>query len=89
MRSLFLTNLELTDERGQLRSYDYYITVDEIDIGPFACESYGICIEEQGGTRALLRGVTVSMPRIDELSRLLIRNAVTPVTLADVVSDWL
>jgi len=89
MRNLFLTHLELIDERGQLRSYDYYITVDEYCAGQFACESYGICIEEQGGSRATVRGITSSIPRIDELSRLLVRNAVTPVTLADVISDWL
>lgn len=89
MRNLFLTNLELTDERGRLRDYDYYITVDETDTGYASWESYGIRIEERGGLQATVRAITTSLARIEELGRLLVRNAVTPVTLADVISDWL
>lgn len=89
MRELFLKQLTLTDEKGQLRDYDYFITIDEMDVGRFACESYGIRIEEQGGSQAAVRNITSSIARIDELSELILRNAVTPTTLSDVVSDWL
>ena len=89
MRDLFLKQLTLTDENGQLRDYDYFITIDEMDVGRFSCEGYGIRIEERDGCRAAVHGITTSIARIDELSELILRNGVTPVTLADVVSDWL
>ena len=89
MRDLFLKNLKLRDEQGGIRSYDYYITIGELDVGKYACESYGVRIEEQGGMQASVDNITSSIARIDELSELILRNEVTPVTLADVVSDWL
>jgi len=89
MRDLFLEHLELIDERGRLRNYDYFITVEEMDVGRFVCESYGIRIEEQGGNQAAVHNITASIAKIDELSRLLLRNQVTPITLADVISDWI
>ncbi|MDE6107838.1 MAG: hypothetical protein K2F83_04085, partial [Oscillospiraceae bacterium] len=33
--------------------------------------------------------ITVSIPRIDELVDLLVRNQVSPTHLRDVVDDWL
>lgn len=89
MRELFLKTLDLPDETGVLRSYDYSILIDEMDVGPFSCESYGIRVAERGGTEALAPHVTCSAARIDELSDLVVRNAVTPTTLNDVLSDWL
>ena len=89
MRELFLKHVQLRDERGALRSYDYYITIGEMDVGKYICESYGIRVAEQGGEEAAVDNITASIDRIDELCELLIRNEVTPVTLADVVSDWL
>lgn len=90
MRELFLRTLTLKDERGAAHSYDYYVIIDEMDVGPFSCESYGIRIEEQGGgASALAPHVTCSIARIDELSELILRNGVTPLSLHDVVSDWL
>lgn len=89
MRTLFLKNEELTDESGKQRIYDYYITIDEVDVGPYVCEGYGVRIAERGGMQATVRSITNSIERIDELCELLIRGKVTPTTLADVVSDWL
>ena len=83
MRELYLQTLKLPDETGAERSYDYSILVGEMDVGPYSCESYGIKIVEKGGCEAS------SAARIDELSELLLRNGVTPVTLNDVLSDWL
>ena len=85
MRELFLKSLELTDAGGRFRRYDYYIIVDELDAG----ESYGIRIEERGGRQAAVRQITCSASRIEELAGLVLRGSVTPITLADVVSDWL
>ncbi len=89
MRELFLKTLDLPDETGTLRSYDYSILIDEMDVGPFSCESYGIRVAERGGAEASAAHVTCSAARIDELSDLVVRNAVTPTTLNDVLSDWL
>lgn len=88
-RELFLRTLELTDEREIRRSYDYFILIDQMDVGPFSCESYGIKVAERGGQAAVAPHVTCSIPRIDELSDLLLRNAVTPAGLKDVIQDWL
>ena len=89
MRELFLQTLKLPDESGAIRSYDYTILIDEMDVGPYSCESYGIRVAEQGGAEASVPNVTCSAARIDELSNLLLRNGVTPITLRDVLSDWL
>ena len=65
------------------------ILIGEMDVGAYACESYGIKVAEQGGEQALVENITCSASRIDELSGLLVRNSVTPAALHDVVSDWL
>lgn len=89
MRELFLQTVELADQAGTVRRYDYFILIGEMDVGAFACESYGVKIAEQGGGQASVPNVTCSAARIDELSGLLVRNGVTPATLNDVLSDWL
>ena len=89
MRELFLQTLTLPDESGQRHSYDYFILIGEMDVGPFSCESYGVRVAEQGGPEASAPNVTCSAARIDELSELLLRNGVTPTTFHDVLADWL
>ncbi|MDE7170589.1 MAG: hypothetical protein K2O11_01770 [Oscillospiraceae bacterium] len=89
MRELFLETLELADQTGTVRRYDYSILIGEMDVGPYACESYGVRISEQGGGQASVPNITCSASRIDELSGLLVRNGVTPTALRDVVLDWL
>ncbi len=90
MRDLFLKSLSLTDESGVRRSYDYYITIDEMEVGAYACESYGIRITRQdGGESEAVHNVTCSIARIDELCELVVGSGVTPLTLRDVISDWL
>ena len=89
MRELFLETVELADQNGAVRRYDYSILIGEMDVGPYACESYGVKISEQGGGQASVPNITCSASRIDELSGLLVRNGVTPTALRDVVLDWL
>ena len=89
MRELFLQTLALPDESGTVHRYDYSILIDEMDVGPFSCESYGVRVAEQGGAEASAPHVTCSAARIDELSTLLLRNGVTPTTFHDVLADWL
>lgn len=89
MRELFLETVELADQAGTVRRFDYSILIGEMDVGAYACESYGVKVAEQGGEQALVENVTCSASRIDELSGLLVHNCVTPAALHDVVSDWL
>ncbi len=89
MRELFLETVELADQAGAVRRFDYSILIGEMDVGAYACESYGVKVSEQGGEEACVPNVTCSAARIDELSGLLVRNGVTPAALIDVVSDWL
>lgn len=89
MRELFLETVELPDQSGAVRRFDYSILIGEMDVGPYACESYGVRISEQGGEQASVPNITCSASRIDELSSLLVRNGVTPAALRDVVLDWL
>lgn len=80
----------MEDEQGRARSYEYSILVDELDTGAFSCESYGLKIEEKGsGHSCAVPHITTSIARIDRLSGLVMAGGVTPVTLRDVVMDWL
>lgn len=90
MRELFLKRISIEDEQGRTRRFDYSILIDEMDVGPFSCESYGLQVKEQGsGEICSVPHITTSISRIDELCELVLEGRVTPLTLADVVSDWL
>jgi hypothetical protein len=69
----------------------YSILIDEITDGSGnTLESYGIRVSAlERGETTLLRHITVNRNKILELTQKLARNFVTPVTLRDVVYDWL
>ena len=70
--------------------YDYAILVDELQVGAFSCESYGAQVTNRNtGDRSDVPNITVSVPRIDALMDLLVRNQVGPIHLRDVIDDWL
>ena len=58
-------------------------------VGGLCCESYGIKVTGPDGDSQAVPNITVSVGRIDELAELVRRNQVSPVTLRDVVEDWL
>jgi len=90
MRELKLDLYSLYPGRADDGAYDYAILVDQVDVGAFACESYGVAVTSRAtGERADVPNITVSIPRIDALVDLLVRNQVGPVHLRDVVDDWL
>lgn len=70
----------------------YYITVDEVNDADadIYLENYGIgiTIAESGETR-IIPNITFSKTEILLLAALLASHLVTPVTLGDVVEDWL
>lgn len=89
MRALKLDLLSLYPEQADL-PYDYYILVDEKEVGAFCVESYGPqVVSRLTGERCQVPNVTVSVPRIDDLMELLVQNGVGPDHLQDVVDDWL
>lgn len=69
--------------------YRYAIVVDEMTVGGLCCESYGVKVTGPDGESETIPNITVSPARIDQLAELLRRNQVSPVTLRDVVEDWL
>lgn len=90
MRQLKLDVCSLYPEANQETPYEYAILVDELDVGAFACESYGARIVNRStGDWAEAPHITVSATRIDQLMELLVRNQVSPLHLGDVVEDWL
>ena len=90
MRERVVCTKQVEGEEGDAVRYRYSILIDEMDVGPFSCESYGVKIaQEPTGPSAVVAHVTTSIPRIDELMELLTRNSVTPAGLRDVVEDWL
>lgn len=80
---------ELLVESPRDCGYRYVILVDEMTVGGMSCESYGVRVTGPDGECAEIPNITVSAGRIDELVDLLRRNQVSPVTLRDVVDDWL
>ena len=80
---------ELLVESPRDCGYRYVILVDEMTVGEMNCESYGVRVTGPDGECAEIPNITVSAGRIDELVDLLRRNQVSPVTLRDVVDDWL
>ena len=80
---------ELLVESPRDCGYRYVILVDEMTVGEMNCESYGVRVTGSDGDCAEIPNITVSAGRIDELVDLLRRNQVSPVTLRDVVDDWL
>ena len=69
-----------------MRQVTYYLLAEENLEGT---EQYGVRVESETGDRAEVRKVTISSRSILELMGLLMRNTVTPVSLRDVIEDWL
>lgn len=67
----------------------YGLLVEDIEVDGFHCESYGVVLTAPDASTKRCRHITVNAAKISELLDLLIRNAVTPTTLLDVVEDWL
>ncbi len=90
MRELKLDLHSLYPDLDEPWDYEYTILVDQIKVGAFACESYGVSIvNRRTGERSAIPNITVSVPRIDELVEKLVRCQVSPIHLRDVVEDWL
>ena len=80
MREIFIGERCVEDRR-----YGYYLLAES---GEHDWEHYGVKIAG-GGDEAALRDITVSQRDIQTLGALLMDFSVTPVTMRDVVEDWL
>lgn len=90
MREHYINSCELPDEEGGQRLFDYYLLIDELDVGRFLCESYGVRVVQRGTDyQCTVPHVTTSAARIDSLLERLIRGRVTPCTVDDIIEDWL
>lgn len=68
------------------RSAAYYLLTEEIGE---LCESYGVAVCFEDGEQCRIPGITCSQRGILCLIATLIRESVTPITLMDVVDDWI
>ena len=81
---------EHRDENGGMHRCRYSILIDEMDVGAFSCESYGLRVEDRArGEGASVPHITCSISRIDELCELVLGGGVSPTELSEVVQDWL
>jgi len=85
---LKVASRQLQDQNGILHIFHYYLTIDQINVGTFFCENYGVKISEENGESTVIPSITVSALRMDELMTLLVDNKVSPSGLTDVVMDW-
>ena len=69
----------------------YSVIVDELknDDGITAAESYGIAISISPENEKLIRGITTDCGEIIRMIEKFAECSVTPITLYDVVIDWL
>lgn len=90
MRELFVDRVWAEDEAGERYCFEYSILIGEVDTGPFFCESYGVKVAQAGTENVCaVPNITTSAAAIDALVELLVDNAVTPVSLPEVLEDRL
>lgn len=81
---------EETVEALPSRQWQYALLVEDIEVDGFHCESYGIMVREAGSREeAAVRHITVNGSEALALLNTVARLAVSPVTLKDVVEDYL
>lgn len=89
MRKIKLYEQNLKDENGKKREFHYYLLAEEIETEGFFCENYGVMVSEPTGESSDVFGITIKRERAEKLVDFLSRHKVSPVTLLDVVADWL
>ena len=78
----------ISDEQETSHVLHYLLVSRQIPAGNFFFEEYGVRIEDVGHDSACVYPITHSRTRIEALLSVLIRHAVTPVSLTAVVEDW-
>lgn len=83
-------NQEKTAQPPGIKQWHYALLVEDIEVDGFHCESYGIVVRDPDTKEeATVRHITVSGSEALALLNTVARSAVSPVTLRDVVEDYL
>lgn len=81
---------ERTETSAQTKQWHYALLVEDIEVDGFHCESYGIMARDpDSGEESVVRHITVNGAEALALLERVARLAVSPVTLRDVVEDYL
>lgn len=79
-----------TDLSPGIRQWHYALLAEDIAVDGFHCESYGILVRDPDtGEEAAVRHITVNGSEALALLNTVARLAVSPVTLEDVIEDYL
>ena len=90
METLLIEEGRGFDQTGRPVCCKYFMTVGEAQCGDeLICETYGVRVVSDWETDCTVPNITTDPGKAAELVRLLARNLVTPVTLRDVIEDWL
>ena len=74
----------------QKGTLSYYLLVRPVgDPALWAGESYGVIIRDEHGEEDCVPDISVNLERVRQLLTALADGGVTPVTLRDIVEDWL
>lgn len=81
-----------TDELGNEIDLIYGIVTGRVDLGGISAETYGVsvtamCLDDM--STEVIEDVTPSLPEILELVKKLRRFNVTPITLKDIINDYI
>ncbi len=94
MREILFSEKSVRDEDGRELRLGYYITVNDVVLkGTTSFESYGVKIVMAGengkSETAKIDDIFVNLLEINELIMLLSRCNVTPVSLYEIMDDYL
>ena len=93
MKEILISHQKTMTEEGKEFFLKYFLLIQEIEIeNNLICENYGVKVSINGGEEedtAEAPNITMNATPIHSLLDLLSRNPVTPVSLADVLEDWL
>jgi len=92
MREVLYARKQEESEGGENYRFTYYLLVEEVTGGKgLICENYGVKIssDDENGDQIAIENITMSFNKIEQLLKLLADNFVTPVSLPDILEDWL
>lgn len=90
MRTMEWKQQETADTVLPAVQWHYALLAEDIEVDGFHCESYGIMVRSADtGEEAAVRHITVNASEALALLNTVAKLAVSPVTLRDVVEDYL
>ncbi len=77
-----------TTKCGDKLLLDYYIIHEEVESG-YGIRIFAHCPETLSGESTQIHGIYEERQQAEQLCKVLLENTVTPVTMRDVVEDYL